>query len=292
MKITLQQLRLFVAVAQGNSMIKAAAALHISQSAISMGLAELESQLGKPLFDRIGKKLLLNSNGQKLLPKAQMILEEVIALPELLSEEETLTGTLSIGASTTIGNYLLPRLITQFITEYPEVDVKLSVNNTEHIISQVLKLQVDMGYIEGSCHDKALDILPWQKDELLIVASAKHPLTRIERLTWQDFAMAKWVLREKGSGTRERFLQVIGKHFSPQILFELGNSEAIKQALFSGAGLACLSRLVVQQELKTGALVALNLPGIHLNRALLQIQHHARYQNPLILAWQNFIAQS
>lgn len=283
MKITLKQLALFVAVAKNGSVTQAANELFLSQSAASMTLAELEGHLGKLLFDRIGKKLILNQQGKNLYPKALEVLARTQEIEqESLAKETGFSGSIHIGASSTIGNYLLPRIISQFITKHPKVSIKLAVANSNIIINELLKFNIDLGFIEGTCHHPEILIDAWKKDELMVFAAAKHPLAKKKKLVMADLATANWVLRESGSGTRTIFENAIyAKITNINILLELGSSEAVKQAVATGVGISCLSQLTLQEELAKKKLVALPT-NLNLKRTLYALIHKNKYQTRLI----------
>lgn len=282
MKITLRQIEIFMAVAKNENMSQAAKALHLTQSACSMALTTFENQLNGLLFDRHGKQLVLNERGRILLPKAANLIAQARELQDLmiLGKEKDLTGHLIVGASSTIGNYLLPQIIGHFVDQYPKVKISLKVANTKQIIRQLLQFDIDIGMIEGRCHINEIKVIPWKKDELVIIASPKNPLCKKAKITINDLREAKWILREVGSGTRERFEEAIGSQVTP--FLELGHTEAIKQAVQANLGISCLSKVTVTEALKSGKLIELKIPFLKLARNFYILIHKEKYQTAIL----------
>lgn len=160
---------------------------------------------------------------------------------------------LRIGASTTIGNYLLPARVAALLADQPHVDVDLRIGNSAEVVAAVQRLEVDLGLIEGPCHESGLNVLPWQQDALVIVAAAASPLSARPDLS--DLSAARWLLREPGSGTREAVEQALLPHLHHFArAMQLGSTEAIKQAAAAGLGVACLSRHAVADLVALGSL--------------------------------------
>ncbi len=282
MRITLKQLEIFVAVAKNENMSRAAEILFLSQSACSMALGALENQLDGDLFDRHGKRLILNDRGRILLPKAYFILDQVQELQDLMHQDKKniLAGHLVVGASSTIGNYLLPEIIGRFVTDQPKAKISLRVANTEQIIRQLLQFDIDVGMIEGRCNSREIKVFPWRKDELIIISSAKNFLIKKAKITRNDLYDSKWILREPGSGTRERFEEAMGGKINP--FLELGHTEAIKQAVRTGLGISCLSRVTVADALRSGEIVELKTPFLKLSREFYILIHQEKYQTAIL----------
>lgn len=267
MNITLRQLEIFCAIAHRGNVSRAAEDASISQSAASMALAELERQLGEPLFDRIGKKLVLNGNGKALLPKALELLSRADEVETMFLPGGEYGGELKTGASSTIGNYLMPAVLARFAQHHPHLRITLEVGNTEQIIQSLLACVTDVGFIEGPCSDPEIEVRIWRIDELIVFASPQHPLAAKPMLAPEDLLVADWVMREHGSGTRSIFERAI-EHLPSQlkVRYELGHSEAIKRAVKNGLGISCLSRLTLQEDLENGTLVELKVPFLTLQR--------------------------
>ncbi len=283
--LTLRQWEIALAVADTGTTTAAGARLGLSQSAVSAALNELEHQLPLPLFDRVGRGLVLNAHGRALLDPARALLrmagelEAGAGVGQGASDPRTLH--LRIGASTTIGNYLLPSRVATLLADQPNTQVELRIGNSTEVIGQVQRLDVDVGLIEGPCHVSGLDVQPWQRDTLVIVVAAttqQRPYMDVNALR-----AARWLLREPGSGTREAVEQGLLPYLHRfGAAMELGSTESIKQAAAAGLGLACLSRHAVADLLALGTLreVRTDLPP--LSRQLWQVRHPARPLPPAL----------
>ncbi len=271
MRLTLRQLDVMVAVARSGSTTEAGRQLSMSQSAVSAALGELESQLGTRLFDRIGKRVVLNDAGRLLLPRA-------LAMLDLSHDLETLfdgdAAALRIGASTTVGNYIMPAVLGAYQRAWPQAQVELEVGNTHDVIQAVADYRVDLGYIEGACHHPDIESHPWLRDRLVVVAAPDHQLTRGE-VGIEELAKARWIQREAGSGTRETMEALLMPHLPRYTIgMNLGNAEAIKRAVAEGLGISCLPLRVVQNMLDCRQLVRIDACLPPLERTLYRI--HAR----------------
>ena len=255
LRLNLRQLEVFAATARAGTTRGAAERVARSQSAASAALAELEAALEASLFDRVGRRLVLNENGRALLPGAIALLEHAWELQGLLVSEHR--PPLRVAASLTIGEYLLPDRIARWKQEHPLSTVQLTIGNTSKVIQAVLDMDVDMGFIEGPQTHPQLKLQRWLEDELVIVAAPAHPLG--QRLaTHRQLADATWILREPASGTRQAADAWLLEHLGPlRVDYELGSTEAIKRLAAAGAGLACISRHAVTVELAHGVLVEL-----------------------------------
>jgi DNA-binding transcriptional LysR family regulator len=261
LRLSLRQLEVFAAIAHSGSTRVAAGRVARSQSAASAALADLETALGEPLFDRVGRRLVLNENGRALLPGAVALLDRAAELQALFTGEHA--APLRVAASLTIGEYLLPGLMAQWKLAHPHSAVHLAIGNTSEVIAAVAGMGADVGFIEGPQTHADLRVLSWVSDELVVVAAPGHPLAaaraaKTARVGTHQLAEASWILREHGSGTRLASDRWLIEHLgSLNIGFELGSTEAIKRLAAAGAGLACLSRHTVAHELASGELVAL-----------------------------------
>ena len=284
MHITFKQLRVFKAVASQGQVRKAAAQLSLSQPATSMALTELEKQLGCQLFDRTGNRLHLNQQGYLLLPMASELLERSQEITDTFqSTEQQLKGLLKLGASTTIGNYLLPAPLARIEQSHPGISAKLTIHNSSTIIEKTLAFEVDIACIEGPCQHPDIITTPWMTDHLVILCSPEHPLSSLPYVNYTQLNQCHWILREPGSGTRTLFDQHIGQHLcSPKIRMELNQTEAIKQLVISGLGVTCLSNLCVTKELQQQELVTLPLKNVILERQLSMIIHRRKYHSTLL----------
>jgi len=282
MAITLRQLQIFAKVASLNSVTRASDDLQLTQSAVSMALAELERYSDAPLFNRHGKKLLLNDRGRKLLPLVRQLLDQEKQIHMLLNESaREPVGELQVGASTTIGNYLLPQFITRYSRQFPKAKVLLFVANAQQIEHGVDNGEFDLGLIEGYRHISRIDVQKWRDDELVVVTGHQHAWARQQKVDLEILRQGDWIMRERGSGTREGFEKIMAhEHLDFSITMELGHTEAIKKAVEAGAGCACLSRLAVQRELDQGWLVEIKTP-LNLKRDFIILTKDATYRSVL-----------
>lgn len=278
MRFTLRQLQVFVSVAQQGSVSRAAESLSLSQSAASTSLTELERQSGCQLFDRVGKRLSLNALGHQLLPQAVALLDQAREIEDLLNGKSGF-GSLAVGATLTVGNYLATLLIGSFMQRHPECQVSLHVQNTANIVQQIAHYELDLGLIEGDCQHPDIEVLPWVEDELVVFCAPGHRLAQQQPVSLDELCREAWVLREQGSGTRLTFDQAMRHHPVPlNIRLELEHTEAIKRAVESGLGISCISRLALRDAFRRGSLVPLETPGIDLRRQFYFIWHRQKYQ--------------
>ncbi|PVZ20720.1 MULTISPECIES: LysR family transcriptional regulator [unclassified Pseudomonas] len=278
MRFTLRQLQVFVAVAQHESVSRAASQLALSQSAASTSITELERQSSCQLFDRAGKRLSLNALGHQLLPQAVALLDQAKEIEDLLGGKAGF-GALAVGATLTIGNYLATLLIGSYMQVHPESQVKLHVQNTAHVVQQVAHYELDLGLIEGDCNHPDLEVQPWVADELAVFCSPAHPLAQPRQASVETLTEQAWILREQGSGTRLTFDQAMRHHRSAlNIRLELEHTEAIKRAVESGLGIGCISRLALRDAFRRGSLVEIATPELDLTRQFYFIWHKRKYQ--------------
>ncbi|MBK7954844.1 MAG: LysR family transcriptional regulator [Candidatus Accumulibacter sp.] len=278
MRFTLRQIAVFVAVARHENVSRAAAELALSQSAASTSLAELERLYDTQLFDRFGKTLRLNEIGQALLPQAVELIERAAAIASVL-EGRAGYGRLRIGATLTIGNYLAPLIVADFLKRHPESTLQLQVHNTRTIIDQLARHELDLGLVEGSCRHPELVVEAWVADELVVFCAPGHPLAGQGSATLAELAEQSWILREAGSGTRETLDQALRHHHSAlNIRLELEHTEAIKRAVGFGLGIGCISRLALREAFRRGSLVAIETPELDLRRHFYFLWHRRKFQ--------------
>jgi DNA-binding transcriptional LysR family regulator len=270
---SLRELEVFVAIARYGSVSRAADATAITQSAASQALAKLERALGQPLFERLGRRLVLGEHGRLLWPRAQALLDAAGQLQDLLTDGAV---SLQLGASTTIAGYLLAPLLAALRAARPDARVQLMAGNTGEVVAAVAAMELDFGLIEGACHHPDLEVRDWREDELVIIAPPDHAITR-GRVTRGRLAAAAWLLRESGSGTREEVERWLRAHVGPvRIDMELGSSETIRRAVAAGLGLSCLSRHVVAEALVAGSVAEVRTGLPKLTRPLRLVCHRER----------------
>ena len=287
-RLSLRQLAVFVATAQEGSTRAAAGRVARSQSAASSALAELESTLGALLFDRVGRRLVLNENGRTLLVRAQSLLDQAFELQALFSGEHA--APLRVAASFTIGEYLLPTLLAQWTRAHPASPVRLRIGNSTEVIAAVAGFQVDMGFIEGPQTHPDLVLRPWLDDELVVIAAPSHALAK-GVATPRQLAAESWVLREPDSGTRQATDAWLMQHLPQvQVAYELGSTEAIKRVVAEGVGLGCISRHALTPGLDDGRLVALKTRLPMARRRLATVLHRDRHLGDTTLSFLRFCA--
>ncbi|SEP13780.1 DNA-binding transcriptional regulator, LysR family [Luteibacter sp. UNC138MFCol5.1] len=284
--ISPRQLDVFVAIATTGSVRAASERLFLSQPAASMALAEMERQLGAPLFARERGRLSLNDRGRELLPLARELLERHAEFARRAQGTATeLAGEIGIGASNTVGNYLVGELLGDFAAAHPGVSLRLGVANTARIAQGVLDHDYDVGCVEGPVTHPSLEARPWRDDRLVVCARPDHPLAAKKRLRREDFAGQRWVLRERGSATRALSERALAELPEGTTVLELDQSEAIKQAVIAGLGIACLPEVAVGDAVHAGRLKVLPTPFLDLRRTLTVLLHRQRYRGAALEAF-------
>ncbi|MGE4578520.1 MAG: LysR substrate-binding domain-containing protein [Desulfuromonadales bacterium] len=286
MPISLRQLEIFEKVAACGHVTQASRQLLLTQSAVSMAIAELERLAGTPLFERQGRRLLLNDRGRLILPQAREVLQNARRIEQFLDESAAQPkGILQVGASTTIGNYLLPAIVGRFSHLYPKARVLLQVGNAQQIEQDLESGKLDLALIEGIPHIRTLQAEPWRHDELVIVVGPTHEWAKKGKASLAMLAEAVWIMRERGSGTREIFEAALAKKgVDCRVALELGHTEAIKKAAEAGLGVGCLSKMAVQREVEHGWLVEIASP-LDLQRTLVILRRHSEHATKLLQAF-------
>jgi DNA-binding transcriptional LysR family regulator len=278
MKLTLRQLEIFLNVVELGHLTNVAKSMNLSQSAVSMSIKELEGILGKPLFDRINKKLVLNEMGRAFYKEIAPIFKKLSDIEYEFQNAEN-KGMIRVGASTTIVDYLMPSIICTYMNLYPDVKITLKEGNTKKIKELLKKGEIDIGFVEGFVSDSEIIKEKIGVDELIIVTSHKD---MAKSCNIEDLANKRWVLREEGSGTREVFLDYIKGRTEPlNVFFELGHTESIKSILQNRECLSCISKIAVQKELDDGTLYQVKVKKFDCKRDFLMIYHKDKYKSVL-----------
>ncbi len=289
---TLKQLELFIDLGRSEKIIETAKKFGLSQSAVSMAIKELERLLGDPLFERIGKRLVLNSRGALLMREAQPHVEELHRIFVRMSSD-TLQGELRIAASVTIADYLMPSLISDYTDLNSEATVALSSANTHDVMQKVRSGEVDIGFIEGACDDKGFVCETLMKDELVVVTSDR---SLKEEGPWfiDQLAGRHWILREKGSGTRSVFLDAIAPvDRELNIWMELEQTEAIKNFLLCRTGyLSALPRISVARELEEERLFEVPIKAHEFERDFIMISRSNQPSSRLLSHFRDYLLSS
>jgi DNA-binding transcriptional LysR family regulator len=278
--MTLEQLRIFIAVAEKQHVTQAAVELNLTQSATSAAIAALEARYGIKLFDRIGRGIRLTQVGRDFLGEARGVVGRAKAAAQVLSDLAGLErGSLVIAASQTVANYWLPPRLHEFQAAYPGIDLHIGISNTEQVAQAVHDGRADVGLVEGEVDDPSLSVRKIEGDSLVVVVGKNHPWATQARVTPDQFRTTDWVLREPGSGTRAIFeaaLRKFGIKLSElRITLELPSNEAIRAAVETGRSATAISNLVVARSLAAKSLhhVRIDLP----KRAFFALRHKERY---------------
>jgi DNA-binding transcriptional LysR family regulator len=280
--MTLEQLRLFVAVAERQHVTRAAEALNIAQSAVSASIAALEGRHGAKLFNRVGRRIELTEAGALFLAEARAVLARAESAELVLSELGDLKrGVLSVHASQTIAGYWLPRHLVAFRRSHPGVAIRLSIGNTSQAAAAVRGGEADLGFVEGEVDDPALVSETVARDQLVIVTGAEHPWGEAKGLAKDDLMDVDWVLREPGSGTRSGFEHALeGLGLSPhnlRVALELPSNEAVRAAVEAGMGAAVMSASVAASSIEAGLLRQVDVPLPE--RCYYALRHAERYRS-------------
>ena len=296
-KITLKQLSVFVSIYQTGSTSRASEALHLSQSAVSSALTELEARLQMPLFERVGRRLNQHPNAHPIYIQAQAILGQSLTLEHYHKHQ---AGQIHIGASTTIGNYVLPPLLAKLYEALPDADVDMYIANTQEVVAEIEQLNIDIALVEGMPRPvdmKVIEQRVWRTDTLMIFAKRDskwltdvgyyNDANNCYELSIEQLSTLPLLVREAGSGTRQIIDEQLLQHLpNAEVIMAIQQSEAIKHMVSADIGLGCLSQHVIEAELATGKLVQVQVAGIDLSRTWWLVWHKARHQSPI---WQSFI---
>jgi DNA-binding transcriptional LysR family regulator len=261
--MTLEQLRIFVAVAEREHVTRAAADLNLTQSATSAAIAALEARYAIKLFNRIGRRIELTQAGRSFLVEARAVLARAGAAETVLADIAGLKrGSLRLAASQTVGNYWLPPLMHRYRVTYPGITLALTIGNTEAVAARVREGVADLGFVEGPVDDQALSVMPVAEDELVLVVSPALPRPKRQAISPADLKAMRWVFREPGSATRALFEKAMAKAglriSDIDMVLELPSNEAVRAAVEDAAGAAVLSKLVVAASIEAGTLIDLN----------------------------------
>lgn len=285
--MTLDQLRIFVAIAERGHVTRAAAALGLTQSAASAAVAALEARTGAVLFDRVGRGIRLNETGRRFLPEARAVLDRAAAARTVLDDLAGLrTGRLSVAASQTIASYWLPRRLTAFHAAFPGIQLDVTIGNTRQVELAVVEAGADLGLVEGPVEEPDLVRQRVDRDRLVLVVSAQRPPPPERAPGHPDLRAVPWVVRESGSGTRaalEDLARREGLSLSDLPIFlELPGNEAVREAVEAGAGATIVSEHVVARGLAAGVLraIAIDLP----ERDFVMVRHRRHHASPALKA--------
>ncbi|MBN9243296.1 MAG: LysR family transcriptional regulator [Mesorhizobium sp.] len=278
--MTLEQLRIFVAVAEQEHLTRAARDLSLTQSATSAAIAALEARHATRFFNRVGRRIELNETGRLFLAEARAVLARAASAEAVLADLAGLKrGSLHLIASQTISNYWLPGVMHRYRTRFPGIAMRLTIGNTEQVAAAIHDGLADLGFVEGELDDPALSILPAADDEMVLVVGAGHSWAGRAAIAAAELTATRWVLRERGSGTRAVFEGALrGFGLDPRqldVALELPSNEAVRSAVIAGAGATVLSRAVTDAAVAAEHLV--EVPFALPRRRFLAIRHKERH---------------
>jgi len=259
-----RRLQVFHTVARLLSFTKAAETLHMTQPAVTFQVRQLEEHFNTRLFDRTHNRISLTDAGKIVFQYADKIFDLYGQMENAVREMTgEISGALTIGASTTIAEYMLPSLLGDFKDKYPDVNIHLKVSNSDGIVSMVENNAIDLGVVEAPVTNKNLLVENCRTDQLVAISPPNHPLAKKKKVRLEDLLEFSFICREEGSGTREVISEYVSKVDKTgdglNISMELGSPEAVKGAVEAGMGISVVSRATIQKELKLGTLVEIPL---------------------------------
>jgi len=256
-----RRLQVFHTVARLLSFTKAAETLHMTQPAVTFQVRQLEEYFNTRLFDRTHNRISLTDAGARVYQYSDKIFELYGEMENAVREMTgEISGSLTIGASTTIAEYMLPALLGDFRAKYPEVSIHLKVSNTDGIVSMVENNTIDLGVVEAPVSNKNLVVDECRRDNLVAIVPPGHPKADLDTITMEELLDHPFICREEGSGTREVIAEYMTQCETPmEVAMELGSPEAVKGAVEAGMGVSVVSSATIQKELRLGTLVAIDL---------------------------------
>lgn len=288
--VTLRQLRVFESVARHLSFSRAAEQLHLTQPAVSMQVKQIEEMVGLPLTEQIGKKIFLTAAGEELARHARLVAQQLREAEESLAAMKgARRGALHLGAVST-AKYFAPRLLTDFRSQHPGIELHLGVHNRETVVRQLADNEIDLAIMGRPPQEFDTVAESFAPHPLVIIAAADHPLANRKRLDLADLAKETFLIREPGSGTRvamEHFFADFG--FVPTNVFEMGCNETIKQATMAGMGISFISEHTIGLELSVGKLVRLPVRGTPVMRQWFVVHRAEKQLLPIAEAFRNFL---
>lgn len=280
--MNLNHLRVFHAVASAGSLTAAARVLQVSQPAVSKQLGDLEDAVGAQLVDRLPRGVRLTAAGRALSEHASRIFQiEHAAEVELAALRGVRRGQLSVGASTTIGSYLAPRVLGAFQRLHPELQLDLQIGNTTVVHDLVRRHVVELGLTEGIVVDDDLETRVFDQDVMVAITSPDDPVLGRAPISARELVALPFVMRERGSGTREVIEAALAKKgLTVEPVMSLGSTEAVKNAVAARLGIAIVSRLAVELELSSGSLVTIEIADLEIQRALHLVELRGKSRSP------------
>ena len=285
--IDFRHLETFCRVADLKSFSKAADDLFITQPTVSGHILALEQSLSLRLFDRMGREMRLTKAGEMFLRYATRILASRKDLLNALSEfSQGIRGELSLGASTIPGEYLLPKLMSGFKKEHPNITLSLKIADTKEIVQCVFQGNIELGMTGAKLNHNSLQYEKYEEDEIIIVGPSDHPLTKKRRVNFDDLSQEPWIIREEGSGTQmavEKALRKKGRSLKQlNVVMEMGSTSSMKEGVKARVGLAFISKRAAEEELNQGLLSRIDTEGIEpILRQIYVLSHRGRTLSPM-----------
>ncbi|MCG8639923.1 MAG: LysR family transcriptional regulator [Desulfobacterales bacterium] len=289
--MTLRELELFIDLVKNPHLSQVARENRLTQSAVSMAIKSLENALEKKLFDRINKKLVLNENGRFFY---RMVEPHVFGLreSEIIFKDQDLRGDIKVAASSSLANYILPQIFYDFMEQYDGVRIQTVTGNTREVARLIETAQVDIGFVEGEYTSPHIQREVLGIDKLYVITGDKE-LVRHREYDFDELLLKRWILREKGSGTRETFLSHLGKSKKRLAAFrEMNHTEAIKSVLHNTGAISCLSRVSVRTELAASQLFRLKIKGFDFTRSFYTIWHKDKHFSSVMQEFAYFTTEA
>lgn len=285
--MTLKQLEIFLALATNPHLSNVAKEIGLTQSAVSMAIKSLEDTLEEKLFDRIHKKLLLNEKGRLFYKNIAPLVRGLNEVGKTFKENK-LTGELRVGVSSSLAAYSLPRIMFKFLEEYKGVEIHMETGNTNEVVNWIEEGHVDLGFVEGEFESDDLIKEVFGIDELFVVSGDKD-LAAKEEYTIEEVFDKRWIMREKGSGTREIFLSHLGDNAKNiKVYMEFDHTESVKSVLTNKDTLSCLSQFSVVKELENKQLFRITIKGYHFKRMFYTVRHKHKHESLLLKTFIDF----
>lgn len=286
MNVTFKQLRVFVTIAHSGSMTRAADELSMTKGAVSQALGEMENQLGIRLFDRMHARLLINHEGNRLLPVADELLARMKSVDQLFNVQDAGIRLL-LGCTRTIGSFLLPNMLGEFERIYGWLP-QATIGNKTNIVRKISNFEIDIALVEGTVTEPNVVCHPWLDDEMVVVAAKNHPLAGESLVSLDRISKERWLLREVGSSSRAFFDQHLASLWdTPQVVLSLNAFDTILSCVANDLGLTFISRRVLEHPFYVQHVAPLNIEK-YFHRKLMICHHSHKYISPSLQDWMDF----
>ncbi|MGG1639382.1 LysR substrate-binding domain-containing protein [Paenibacillus sp. NRS-1760] len=282
--MNINKLQTFITLTECLNFTEAAEILYCSQPSVSMQIQSIEEELGVPLFDRIGKKLYLTKQGENFKPYAEQIINLLHTAKDHIKQLEDLSyGTLSFGASNFVGVYLLPMILKGYTKKFPQIKINMNITASNHLVHMLESNKVEFLIISDRIEidESHFQRKTFYEDELVLIVNPLHPLAHKQECTLEDLVNERLIIKPDKSATRiylEKKFAEYGLEFPTQM--EISNLEGIKQGVIHELGVSIVSSFAIQQEIKSGLLVKVNIKGVKFNRGISYVYHRNKHLSP------------